>query len=132
MSRWTASWSALLAVAGMCSCQAETLIADGVLGNSGEQGPSLVRFGSEPARGLGVVVDQAGSLWDRAGQGVLNRYAADGRLTGHYRIAQSTDGHDQLTVVGDLLVLQLGNHLFTLPLSAASGSEATALGTEVR
>jgi hypothetical protein len=132
MSSWTAAWSALLLVAGMGTCQAETLIADGVLGNSGEQGASLVRFATDPARGLGVVVDQAGSLWDRAGQGVLNRYAADGRMTGHFRIAQSSDGHDQLTVVGDLLVLLLGGHLYTLPISAASGSEAAAVGKDVR
>lgn len=132
MNTSTPRWSAFLLVAGMNVCHAETLISDGVLGNSGEQGASLVRFAPEPARGLGVVVDHAGSLWDRAGQGVLNRYAADGRLTGHYRIAQSTDGHDQLTAVGDLLVLEIGNHLFTLPIAAASGSEATPLAKEVR
>ena len=55
------------------------VVCDGVLGNSGEQGAGLVRFGEQGARGIGVAVDRFGSLWDRAGKGVLNRYASDGR-----------------------------------------------------
>src|SRR5438128_12694 len=78
---------ALLASAS--SANAETLRCFGVLGNSGEQGSTLVRFGEKPAAGMGVVFDRWGSLWDRAGEGVLNRYAPDGRLLASYRVAPS-------------------------------------------
>jgi hypothetical protein len=108
------------------------VICDGVLGNSGEQGASLVRFGSEGARGIGTAVDRFGSLWDRAGKGVLNRYAADGRLLGSYRISRDENGSDQLALVGDTLVLLLGNRLYTLPVTAPSGAEAAALKVEAK
>ena len=58
----------------------------GILGNSGEQGATLVRFGEKPAMGLGVVLDPQGGLWDRGGDGALNRYALDGRLLGSWKI----------------------------------------------
>ena len=69
---------------------AASLKCEGVLGNSGEQGAALVRFGTEPAKGMGVAYDRFGSLWDRGGAGVLNRYALDGRLLRTYRIRKGT------------------------------------------
>ena len=60
-------------IPGILACAplaAVELVAEGVLGNSGGQGATLVRAGVEPARGLGPAVDRWGCLWDRAGKGV--------------------------------------------------------------
>jgi hypothetical protein len=104
---------------------AETIVCEGVLGNSGGQGADLVRMGDVKAvRGMGVVCDRYQSLWDRAGDGVLNRYALDGRLLAQYAIAKGTDGRDQLTLVGDVLVLQVAGKLYTLSIDAPAGSAA--------
>src|SRR4051812_41595275 len=91
--------AALLLLAALAA-QAESLTCVGVLGNSGEQGKALVRFGDKPARGIGVMCDRFGALWDRGGAGVLNRYAADGRLLGQYRIPDGTNNSDQLALAG--------------------------------
>lgn len=113
--------------------QAETLKCCGVLGNSGEQGATLVRFGEKPASGLGVVYDKFGSLWDRAGDGVLNRYSADGRLFASYRIASSAgrSAGDKAVLMGDMLLLKVGKKLYTLPVDAAPESAPTPLKVEV-
>ena len=122
------------------ACAAE-LACEGVLGNSGEQGQTLVRFGSlaqslkgpiggGTAAGIGVVYDRFGSLWDRGGEGTLNRYAPDGRLLAQYRLPLGIERRDQLTLVGDTLVLQLGCKLYTLPAGAAAGSEVKPLGRD--
>ncbi len=108
-------------------CFAGSLTCEGVLGNSGEQGAALVRFAAEPARGMGVAYDRFGSLWDRGGAGVLNRYALDGRLLGSYRIAKEAGDSDQLALAGDTLVLLIRGTLFTLPVTASAGSEAQPL-----
>ena len=67
------------------SLQAEVIPCDGILGNSGEQGASLVRFEGAVASGMGIVCDRYGSLWDRGGA-ALNRYAVDGRLLASYQL----------------------------------------------
>ena len=109
---------------------AETIVCDGILGNSGERGATVVRFGATPRRGMGVAVDRFGSLWDRGWDGALNRYAPDGRLLGQYRIPGGGDDRDQLTLVGDTLVLQIGRRLFTLPVTAPALAEPKPLGRE--
>ncbi|MEI7730485.1 MAG: hypothetical protein WCO56_12990 [Verrucomicrobiota bacterium] len=120
------------------STQAQTITWDGVLGNSGQQGAALVRFGSVgsstkgpiaggTAAGMGVAYDRFGSLWDRGGSGTLNRYALDGRLLGQYQIPHGIGRNDQLILVGDTLVMQLQDKLFTLPITAAAGTAAIAL-----
>jgi hypothetical protein len=115
-------------VAAASGAAGADLVCDGVLANSGGAGDALVRFGDvQSARGMGVVADRFGSLWDRAGDGTLNRYAPDGRLLGQYRIAKGAGGRDLLTRVGDLLVIQIGAKLYTLPTNAAAGTEAKAL-----
>jgi hypothetical protein len=116
----------------MTLASAADIVCDGVLGNSGEQGSSLVRFSDASARGIGVALDRFGSLWDRAGKGVLNRYAADGRLLDTYRISNGENGNDQISIVGDILVLLLGGRLHTLAITAPSGTEATALKIEAK
>ena len=113
------------------SCSAAQIVCEGILGNSGEQGNALVRFGdASQARGIGVVVDRFGSLWDRGGAGVLNRYAPDGRLLAQYRIPRPTGRNDQIALLGDTLVFLLGNRLYSLSVEAPSGTEATPLGIQ--
>ncbi len=113
---------------------AETLRCAGVLGNSGEQGATLVRFGSPDVGGLGVVADSHGNLWDRAGAGVLNRYAWDGRQLGTYKIPVTSPDvyRDALVLLGDdTLLMNLGRRLYTLPANAPSGTAAVPLNVSV-
>ena len=105
---------------------------DGVLGNSGQQGSSLVRFGTESARGIGVAVDRFGTLWDRAGKGVLNRYASDGRLLGTYKLPQAENNYDSITIIDDTLVMLLGGRIHTLAVTAAPGATAEPSKIEAR
>lgn len=128
---WKTVFSVTLVALGLGASAAD-VVCDGVLGNSGEQGASLVRFGEQNARGIGTAVDRFGSLWDRAGKGVLARYAADGRLLGSYRIPKNENGNDQLALVGDTLVLLLGGRLHTLAVTAPSGAEATGTKVEAK
>ena len=126
----TPTVAVLLAVlAGPCTAggAADKLICDGVIGNSGEQGRTLVRFAGAEARGMGVVYDRFGSLWDRGGKGVLNRYAPDGRALASYRISPQIGRTDKLTLVGDTLVLLIGRTLFTLDVAAKGQAELKEL-----
>ncbi len=103
---------------------------DGILGNSGEEGATLVRFAPAGAAGMGVAYDRFGSLWDRAGDGQLNCYAVDGRLLATYKIPLGNAGWNnqhQLALVGDLLVLCMQGKLYTLPVTAPAGTEAKLL-----
>jgi len=110
------------------SGMADSLRFAGVLGNSGEQGDTLVRFGPKPASGLGVVYDRFGSLWDRGGDGVLNRYSVDGRQLATYRIAPSPGrGTDAITHVSDELMLKLGEKIYTLNIAADGNTEPSPL-----
>jgi len=111
---------------------AETLRCTGVLGNSGEQGDTLVRFAENPASGMGVVFDDAGSLWDRGGEGRLNRYAVDGRLLASYRLPPGNGKNDKDTLVrlgGDLLI-KVGKQLYVLPLNSPPDTEPRLLPGE--
>ena len=112
--------------------RAEVIQCAGILGNSGEQGKELVRFSDKQANGLGVVVDRYGALWDRAGAGVLNRYAADGRLLASYRIPSERPNiyRDTIAAVGDTLMLCLDGALHTLSIDAPAGSASTPLKVE--
>jgi hypothetical protein len=108
----------------------------GVLGNSGEGGPTLARFspsrGAEkPVAGMGVACDRFGTLWSRNGDGLLSRYAVDGRLLCRFTIPKSTQGADRLALPRDLLVLQLNNRLWTLPVTATAGQTPAPLNVRV-
>ncbi|WP_367874845.1 hypothetical protein [Luteolibacter sp. Populi] len=111
---------------------AETLHCTGVLGNSGEQGSSLVRFAEKPATGMGVVFDSTGSLWDRAGDGRLNRYAVDGRLFASYQLPPGggSQDKDRLTLAPQGLLMKLGKKLYLLPKDAAPDTAPTELPIE--
>jgi len=136
--RWSIAPLLLLTLA--TAARADTLVSTGILGNSGEQGATLIRFadagsrkgaiGGGSAVGMGVAADRFGGLWDRGGPGLLNRYAADGRLLGQYPLPKGASGSDQLTLVGDTLVLQVQGKLYTLDVSAAPGTEPTPLGRD--
>src|SRR5688500_4347320 len=104
--------SGYLLVAGV---HGATLTSDGVLGNSGEQGSTLIRFNGEPATGLGIAYDRFGTVWDRAGKGTLNRYTLDGRLIAQYRMPAQMGVTDQVVLAGDTLVFLLQRRLYTLP-----------------
>ena len=135
----TTSWSIVLLLLLAGTLQAATLRCAGVLGNSGESGASLVRYGlgvaAPCATGVGVVLDRLGGLWSRGGSGVLNRYALDGRLLGQYVVPGQAGGNsdnDLLTLVGDLLLLKQGDRLLTLPVNAEPGSAMKLLEPRAR
>lgn len=94
----------------------------GVLGNSGEQGRYLVKFDKRKASGLGVAYDRFGTVWDRGGQGILNRYALDGRLLGQYPLSGQPTKDDKLSIVGDRLILLLDHKLFFMDVSEKAGT----------
>lgn len=110
------------------AAQGQDLQFHGVLGNSGEQGASLVRFGppmqSRQACGMGVVYDQFGTLWDRAGVGTLNRYAIDGRMLATFKIPQGVGVGDHLVCVGDTLVMLIRDRLFTIKIEPLVAGQA--------
>lgn len=125
----------LLVAAGIsvfvASLQADVITCDGILGNSGEQGASLVRFPGGGTGGLGIVCDRYGSLWDRGGSAV-NRYAVDGRLLASYQLPNvpADRNSDKLVLLGDTLVLRLGGQLYSLAIDAPSGSELQPMKIE--
>lgn len=122
------SWVWTMIVGAAALQGGDRLVNEGILGNSGEQGASLVRFGPDPRRGMGVAADPTGFLWDRAGSGVLNRYAPDGRLVASYRLPPDEDAGDKIASVGDLIVARVRGRIFTLPVSASPGTEAVPIG----
>ena len=113
------------------SLQADVITCDGILGNSGEQGASLVRFPGGGTSGLGVVCDRYGSLWDRGGS-ALNRYAVDGRLLASYKLPNvpADRNADMIALLGDTLVLRLGGQLYSLSIDAPTGSEVQPMKVE--
>ena len=115
-------------IAVTLSLPAVDLTGDGVLGNSGEQGATLVRGGTTSTRGLGLAVDQAGFIWDRLGAGVLIRCAADGRQVGRFVLPpREPTNADRIAIANGQVVLLLRGELWTLPVTAANGSAATSL-----
>ncbi|MHC4505189.1 MAG: NHL repeat-containing protein [Planctomycetota bacterium] len=121
----------LAAILASASGSAATIRSAGILANSGESGSSLVRFGPKGASGMGVVFDRYGTLWDRGGEGRLNRYALDGRLVAHYAIPRGNDrNRDRITIAGDTVVVRVGGRLHKIGVDARSGSSAKELGIE--
>jgi len=122
---------ALSAVLASASSLAVTIRSAGILANSGESGDSLARFAPEGASGMGVVFDRYGTLWDRGGEGRLNRYALDGRLVAHYAIPRGNDrNRDRITIAGDTVVVRVRGGLHKIGVDAPSGSSARKLGIE--
>jgi hypothetical protein len=118
-------------LAPLAALDAAELRFAGTLGNSDD---SQQVFAGKLAAGIGPVLDDAGALWERGGSTRLNRYSQDGRLLAFFEIPEGDErGNDQLTRVGDLLVLKLKTALYTLPINAAPGTKPTRLkgGVEV-
>jgi hypothetical protein len=110
--------------------KAAQIVCQGVLANSGEQAQTLVHFSATPASGLGIVYDApSGSLWSRGGDGILNRYALDGRLLATYPIPKVMFSMptDRMIRVGSQIILSLKGKLYALPIDAGSGTAPTAL-----
>lgn len=121
----------LAAMLASASSLAATIRSAGVLANSGESGDHLVRFAAKGASGMGVALDRYGTLWDRGGEGRLNRYAVDGRLVAHYTIPRGSDRNgDRITIVGDTVVVRVRGRLHKIGVDAPSGSSAQKLNIE--
>jgi len=103
-----------LAFAVLSPLKAASLRYAGVFGNSGEEGETLVRFAPEPRPGMRVVCDSHGTLWDRAGDGVLNRYSPDGRLLATYPFPKEPSGHrgDRLVADDDTFLFLCNKRLY--------------------
>ncbi len=112
---------------------AQSLRNAGILGNSGEQGATLVRFAEKQTVGMGVVYDRFGTLWDRAGDGRLNRYAPDGRLLGSWDIPPRKPTHlsDSIILIGDTLLFSQERKLYTFPIDATADTKPKLLPVEV-
>lgn len=93
-----------------CSLHADSLRKVGFLGNSGS-----VRFGKSTS-GMGPVLDDDHTLWERGGATLLNRYALDGRLLASFEIPEGGSDNDQLTRVRNHLLLNLKGRLFSFSL----------------
>jgi outer membrane protein assembly factor BamB len=118
-----------LLVTSFAALHADELRFAGALGNSDDSQPV---FAGKLAAGIGPVLDDDGTLWERGGSTRLNRYALDGRLLASFEIPEGDErGNDQLTRVGELLVLKLRKALYTLPVTAAPGTKPTRLKGEV-
>ncbi|TWU01648.1 hypothetical protein [Neorhodopirellula pilleata] len=101
---------------------ADELAFCGVLGNSGEHGKSLVSFRGPPSAGMGPVLDDDMTLWERGGAMQLNRYKLDGRLVASYPLPESSDRNDQMTRVGNTLLMNIRKTLYSLAIDAPAGS----------
>ncbi len=103
----------------------ETILFEGVLGNSGEQGATLIKMGT-PFKGwvgFGVVCDKHRTLWDRTSLNALSHLSVDGRLLGEYPLPETGHPDNQLAVVDNDLVIKLGGiGLLTLSIDAPPGT----------
>lgn len=93
----------------------------GVLGNSGYGDQTLVSFFGRQAAGMGPVVDEAMTLWERGGTNPLIRYSLDGRPLDQFELPAQSDRNDQLTLAGKLLVIRVNRVVYTLPIDAKTG-----------
>lgn len=103
----------------------------GVLGNSGEDGATQVTFGGKSASGMGPVLDDSNTLWERGGTKQLNRYALDGRLLASFELPDGADRGDQMIRAGGVLLMKLRKALFTLPLDATPGTKPKRIPGDV-
>ncbi len=104
----------------------------GILGNSGEAGETLNQSSSAPFTGMGPVLDDQGTLWERAGDGRLARYAIDGRMLKSVEIPRSNGRNDILARSGNDLVMLLRDSVYMLPIDATNEAKATRLASSVK
>jgi len=114
------------------SARAASIVFDGVLGNSGEKGETLVTYSSALPDGAGVTVDSSGFLWATGGPGRLNRYATDGRLIGSYPLANPKDAPQAITIVEGRIVVLAGENLYALDEKEPAGTPFQPLKIKAR
>lgn len=98
------------------------ILFDGVLGNSGNNGDTLVRYDKALPIGAGVAADSLGFFWATGGSGRINRYAADGRLIGAYAAPLPSAEPKRLASTPELIVLLASDVISTLPVNSEPGS----------
>lgn len=123
----------------LANATAATITPVGVIGNSGEQGDSILRLGLDHRErrsynpiGCGVVLDRFGSLWTRITETTVQNLAADGRQLGRFTAPSSCNKFDTLTSLGDTLMLLAAGELHTLPVTAPSGASFQGTGVRLR
>jgi hypothetical protein len=109
----------------------------GVVGNSGEDGLSLIRQNPDGGNGenpigCGVALDRHGTLWTRLAADRVGRLTRDGRQLAQFPVRRSTHKHDALTIVGNHIVLLAAGQLQVLPLDAAPGTAFTSTELQLR
>ncbi|MBE2204712.1 MAG: hypothetical protein IAE94_10275 [Chthoniobacterales bacterium] len=114
-----------------------SLRCDGVLGNSGADGSTLVHYeGADfPRNGgnsAGLAYDRLGALWTFGGTGNLMRLSLDGRMLGSYPLTLRVNENRSLVLAGDLLLVRVGERLFKLPITAPSGTPPEELPDQVK
>ena len=77
-----------LLVTSFAALHADELRFAGALGNSDDSQPV---FAGKLAAGIGPVLDDQGTLWERGGSTRLNRYALDGRLLASFEIPEGDE-----------------------------------------
>ncbi len=106
----------------------------GVLGNSGEKGDTIIRFSEkrdpQGRSGIGIALDEHHTIWSRAGQDRVNRYALDGRFLASYSIPPQSDHADMLSGVGRNVILRLRSKLYRFSIDAEPGTSATPMNIE--
>jgi len=100
---------------------------DGVAGNSGADGKTLVRLdGTDYSRrtiNKGLAFDRLGALWAFGGTDNIVRLSPDGRMLGSYPLKVTGTQGFSLVLAGDHLVIQIASKLYRLPITAESGTE---------
>jgi hypothetical protein len=111
----------LLILSGYCSQAAELRFA-GVLGNSGGSGETRAAFSGKLAPGMGPVLDESGTIWERGGSDQLNRYALDGRMLATFPLPHGTSSKDQLTLASGMLLININKSLYKLAANSPPGT----------
>ncbi len=117
-------WAILLSGMLLHTAAAGELRFAGVLGNCTETESA---FAGKVAAAMGPVLDDESAIWERGGSTRLNRYALDGRLLASFELPESQNRDDQLTRVGNRLLLKLGRAVYVLALDAAPGARPERL-----
>lgn len=116
----------LLAIFAVSAWQSSAeIISEGILGNSGEHGDSLVKTSGKgnPRDIFGMVFDRFGTIWASAGAGRINRYSLDGRKLASFS-APKSNHRSRMTLVGDNIVMvgERESKLFVLDIKSEPGT----------
>lgn len=121
----------ILIVSPLSCLFGEELRNVGILGNSGESGDTLNVFSNSPFVGMGPVLDDQGTIWERAGDGRLGRYTTDGRMLESVEIPHSNGRNDILARSDNRLVMLLRDNVYTLPIHSPERGEVNKIASSV-